>query len=101
MNIQAIEQFVRRGQAAQAAVDAIVKSSEGGERGTRSRPESLNPTPFLNRAAVRNFLLEYARATKFHKFERVSGQTLVDVQGELRVLLERRVRRLPSKGKTI
>jgi hypothetical protein len=75
-------------------------SEQVGER-VSGRARTLNPTPFLCRAAVRSFLLEHAEATRAHKFARVSGQTLQEINEEVRLLLMRRVRQLPSKGKTI
>jgi hypothetical protein len=62
---------------------------------------SLNPTPFLNRAAVRQFLLDFAKANRAHKFERVSAETLLEVNEAVRHILMAKVRQLPSKGRTI
>lgn len=62
----------------------------------------LNPTPLLNRKAVRNFLLERAaRLRPFNRFARVSAETLAAIDAELRVRLEQRVRRQPSRGRTL
>lgn len=65
------------------------------------RPRSLNETRFLNRAAVREFLLEYAAQTRAHKFTRVSAETLRAVNEAARQCCVSTVKRLPSKGKTI
>jgi hypothetical protein len=65
------------------------------------RAPALNPTMFLNRAAVRAFLLEYAASTRHHKFSRVSAQTLLDVNEAVHQILMAKVRQLPSKGRTI
>lgn len=65
------------------------------------RNRSLNPTRFLCRSEVRNFLLEWARKNRAHKFDRVSEETLVAINEFVRGKLIEHVRRLPSKGKTI
>jgi len=65
------------------------------------RPRTLNPTVFINRAAVRDFLLEQAKATRAHKFDRVSADTLQELNEFVRSWCIVRVHRLPSKGKTI
>lgn len=90
-----IKNFVAAGQTAQAAVDDAIANAGG-----RARP--VNPTPLLNRKAVRNFLLERAAQLRpFNKFERVSQETLNRIDAELRARLTSMVQRLPSKGKTI
>jgi hypothetical protein len=66
-----------------------------------TRARTCNPTCFLNREAVRDFLLEQAAGTRAHKFERVSSETLHQVNEEVRRFMIGVVRRLPSKGKTI
>lgn len=55
----------------------------------------------INRAQVRRLLLETAKQTRAHKFERVSTQTLDDINNEVRRVCSRTVQQLPSKGKTI
>src|SRR5437870_3502693 len=50
--------------------------SAGGPEGV-SKPRALNPTRFLCRSEVRNFLLQHAEWTRSHKFSRVSEETLV------------------------
>lgn len=83
-----LETFVAKGQAAQAAVD--------------EKLHAINPTPFLCRSAVRELLLELAKRERpFHKFTRVSEETLITANEHLRVYLIGVVKRLPSKGKTI
>jgi hypothetical protein len=89
-----LEGFVAAGQAAQRAANAVV------ERAAPVRARTLNPTCFLNASACREFLLEFA-GTRAHKFERVSGKTLHELNEHLRALMISTVRRLPSKGKTI
>lgn len=71
------------------------------EQDVATRPRTLNPTVFINRAAVRDFLLEYAREKRTHKFSRVSEETLVEISEQVRLFCIARVGRLPSKGKTI
>jgi hypothetical protein len=66
-----------------------------------NKSPALNPTRFLCRAQVRNFLLEYARENRAHKYSRVSEDTLIEINEQVRYFLIARVRRLPSKGKTI
>ena len=83
-----LETFVANGQAAQAAVDEKLRA--------------INPTRLLCRQAVRELLLELARRERpFHKFTRVSEETLITANEHLRVYLIGVVKRLPSKGKTI
>lgn len=67
----------------------------------QSRARTCNPTCFLNREACRDFLLEHAKGTRAHRFERVSAETLHQVNEEVRRFMIGLVRRLPSKGKTI
>lgn len=66
-----------------------------------SKPRALNPTRFLCRSEVRDFLLAYARENRTHKFTRVSEETLTTINEQVRTLLIDRVKRLPSMGKTI
>ena len=62
----------------------------------------LNSMPFINRTAVRNFLLEHARATRPHnRFRRVSEETLREIHESVRQMLIARVHRTPSKGRTM
>jgi hypothetical protein len=73
----------------------------GGLSAVAQKSRALNPTRFLCRSEVRKFLLEHAKATRTHKFERVSEATLIEVNESLRQFLVKTVQRLPSKGKTI
>lgn len=68
---------------------------------TTKRPRTLNPTRFLNRAAVREFLLETAEQTRAHKFTRVSQATLVDINARVMNKCLEIARTVPSMGKTI
>jgi hypothetical protein len=68
---------------------------------SNKRPRVLNATPFINRAAVRNFLLQHAELTRAHKFPRVSAATLRIINEAVRQACVNQVRQLPSKGKTI
>jgi hypothetical protein len=62
----------------------------------------MNPTPLLCRLAVREFLLDLAKQERpFHKFTRVSEETLLLAQGALRNFLVNHVKRMPSKGRTL
>ncbi len=71
----------------------------GGNKEVRSR--ALNLTRFLCRSQIRDFLLHHARETRAHEFTRVSEETLIEINEQVRLFLIARVRRLPSKGKTI
>lgn len=63
---------------------------------------AVNVTPLLNRSAVRNFLLEFARSARpFNKFNRVSEETLLSVNNGVRMYCQNHVRRMPSKGRTL
>lgn len=99
MSEHTLESFVANGQAAQKEVDRLVTSAATSSAATK--PRALNPTRFLCRSEVRKFLLEFAREVRWQKFERVSEQTLIDINEQVRQLLISRVKRIPSKGKTI
>lgn len=72
-----------------------------GEKPVKVR-EHVNPTPLLNRQAVREFILETAKKQRpFNKFSRVSEETLVAINAQLRVLIVGRVKQAPSKGVTL
>lgn len=62
---------------------------------------SSNPTPFLNRAEVKRFLLEFAAHNRAHKFTRVSAETLVKLNEAVRSAAISHIKSLPSAGKTI
>lgn len=78
----------------------LTEGNEGNEAPAR-RFRGLNPTRLLNRAAVREFLLEQARLTRAHEFTRVSEETLIEINEVVRSHCAAIVRRLPSAGKTI
>lgn len=80
-------------------LDSSCEAPEPPSEGNRNR--ALNPTRFLCRSEVRSFLLEFARANRAHRFERVSEETLLAINEFVRQKLVDHVRRLPSKGKTI
>jgi hypothetical protein len=64
--------------------------------------KALNSMPLINRTHVRNFLLEFARATRpANKFNRVSEETLREIHEAVRQMLMARVHRTPSKGRTM
>lgn len=60
-----------------------------------------NPTPFLNRAAVRRFALQLSKDTRAGKFTRVSEQFLIDVNAAIAATVRHRVHSAPSVGKTL
>ena len=63
---------------------------------------SVNPTPLLNRTAVRDFLLEVAKDQRpFNKFTRVSEDTLIRANAVVRSFCVTHVRGMPSKGQTL
>lgn len=96
MSEHTLETFVEAGQAAQKGVNAEIAKANG-----QARLRALNPTRFLCRSEVRKFLLEHARSTRTHKFDRVSEETLVAINERVRAVMIEQVHRLPSKGKTI
>lgn len=101
-----LETFFANGLAAQRAVDTAVaeqarRANADYSHERAARPRVLNETVFINRAAVRDFLLEHAAGTRAHRFERVSKETLVRVNECARQCMISIVRALPSKGKTI
>lgn len=53
------------------------------------------------KSKMRAFLLEAAKQTRAHKFDRVSKATFDSLEARLRAMALEHVRRLPSKGKTI
>ena len=71
------------------------------DENTKHRPQTLNPTRFLNRSAVRSFLLETAAQTRAHKFSRVSEATLVEINARVMTKCLELVRTAPSRGKTL
>jgi hypothetical protein len=83
--------FIVKSLAAEEAVDHEIQKFK-----------APNPTPLLCRSAVRELLLELARRERpFHKWTRVSEDTLITANEHLRVFLIGHIKRLPSKGKTI
>lgn len=56
---------------------------------------------FLNVKAVRQFALDYAKANKFHKFDRVGADFIAHIDGVVRSAVIGRVTNAPSKGKTL
>lgn len=62
----------------------------------------LNQTPLLCRSKVRQFILEAAKTHRpFNKFSRVSEETLVALNAQLRAIIVSRVKAAPSKGVTL
>jgi hypothetical protein len=56
----------------------------------------------LNKKSVRQYLLDAAKTHRpFHKFTRVSDDTLCQAEGALRKWAVEKVKALPSKGATI
>lgn len=66
------------------------------------RLRTINPCPLLCQSAVRKLLLEVAAKERpFHKFTRVSGETMIRLNEIVRAAAIGHVKQLPSKGKTI
>jgi hypothetical protein len=84
-----------------AGIEALKNPARASESPVASRPRTINPTCFLNRAAVKAFLLHRARLERAHKFTRVRSDTLIEINETVRQHLVYLVHRLPSKGKTI
>ena len=62
---------------------------------------SLNPTPHLNRAKVKQTALEIASQTRGYKFTRVGMSFLERIEFATRNAICREVSMHPSKGKTL
>jgi hypothetical protein len=58
-------------------------------------------TPLINRKHVRDWALDWAKANREHKFERVSESFLIGCQIHLRNYIIDQVKRHPSKGITL
>lgn len=50
---------------------------------------------------VRKYLLTVAASERHHRFQRVSGQTIERIEGEVRRLCVQIVKTAPSKGVTL
>jgi len=73
-----------------------------------SESTSINQTPHLNRARVKQTALELASQKHFSfingkhpKFSRVGMSFLIRVEGRLRAIIADEVQRHPTKGKTL
>lgn len=60
----------------------------------------MTRSSLLNKRQVRQFALELSQE-RYHKFERVSGDFFIEVEGVLKDYIRRKVSSLPSVGKTI
>lgn len=59
-------------------------------------------TPLINQTQVRELLLATAKQVRpFHKFSRVSEDTLIAANEALRAWCVHHVKRMPSKGQTL
>lgn len=88
--MSAIESFLRNGQAAEAAVDDLLRKSR--------LPNALKAT---SKSHVRRIALNYATGARAHKFERVSDEFLASVESNAINFIKDRVNRHPSKGVTL
>ena len=82
---------------AKQTAEAVLKQKLGIE----VKLKAINPTPFINRKACKNFLLEQSKATRANKFKRVSAETLLKMNTAVRVAMIGHVRMIPSVGKTL
>lgn len=62
---------------------------------------TVNQTPFINRAKVKAFALEFANQTRAQKFSRVGMSFLTRIDSKVRQAIISEVRGHPSKGKTL
>ena len=63
--------------------------------------DSINHTPHLNRAKVKETALEIASKTRAQGFTRVGMSFLERIEGATRAAIAREVAAHPSKGKTL
>jgi hypothetical protein len=62
--------------------------------------DTIRLSLLINKKAVKTFALEVSK-NRHHKFTRVSGEFLSEMDAHLRSTIRARVMSLPSKGKTI
>jgi len=55
----------------------------------------------LNKTSARKFIIDYAKATRGHPFNKVSNQFINEVEASLRNIITAKIHRHPSKGKTL
>jgi hypothetical protein len=65
------------------------------------RFERQRQSRVINRDYVRRWALDYAKETRSHKFTRVSEYFLNYIERECKNIIMDKVRRIPSKGKTL
>lgn len=63
--------------------------------------DSINPTPHLNRAKVKQTALEIAGQTRGQKFTRVGMSFLERIELATRQAIRREIAQHPSRGKTL
>ena len=56
---------------------------------------------FINKKALRAYILERVKASRYHPFTRVSAGTFEQCEAALKNYIDRQLDMLPSKGKTI
>lgn len=57
--------------------------------------------PLINAKAVKQFALDYAKAHKFHVFDRVSDGFMVNIHHAVKETIAKAVKSQPSMGKTL
>lgn len=55
----------------------------------------------INHKALRKFILKRAEKLRYHQFTRVSKQALQLCEAALTLYVDKQIKALPSKGKTI
>lgn len=55
----------------------------------------------VNKKALRAYILERVKASRYHPFTRVSANTLDQCEAALKVYIDKQIDILPSKGLTI
>jgi hypothetical protein len=58
-------------------------------------------TKLISPSNARQFALEYAKSARAHPFRRVSKKFLEAVEVNARLFIQDRIRRHPSRGKTL
>lgn len=56
---------------------------------------------FINKAACKQFILDYANQTRHHKFSRVDSEIFAELNAVIRKHCKQIVARQPSMGRTI
>ena len=82
-----------------SAIDTLLNMAAKQMPPDEEKPERRSRV--INRAYVRKWALDYARANRSHRFERVSEKFLNDIEVTTRCAIVDKITRHPSKGKTL